>query len=194
MTYDNNKQDTIAESARWAVYKNNYVNLMEGLFLLAIQSTPPNSIPSSSRPLRLYLSTHDESHKLLVVHVALRVLLVRQQLLHLVIGQLLAQSRQQVSQFSRRNEATGVLVKVPQALNKVVGRVVGPGLGDRLVDRQEHLEGDALVRLQLVRALEHIRLGRVLAQSTQTLAYLVQLDLAIAAGIKQVEGLLEFCG
>lgn len=96
-----------------------------------------------------------------------------------------------MAQLSRGDEAAGVLVEVTQSLDKVVGRVRGAGLGDGLVDGQEHLEGDALVRLQLVRALEHVGLGGVLAQRTEALAHLVQLDLAVATGVKQVERLLE---
>lgn len=96
-----------------------------------------------------------------------------------------------MAQFSGGDEAAGVLVKVPEALDKVVGGVDAARLGDGLVDGQEHLEGDALVGLQLVRALEHLRLGRVLAEGAQALAHLVQLDLAVAARVKEVERLLE---
>ena len=151
------------------------------------------------RPLRLNvngrpflcLSTHHHAHKLLIVDVALRVLLVLQQLFHLVVRELLTKRRQQVPQFGGGDEAAGVLVKVAQSLDKVVSSVHAARLGDGLVDGQEDLEGDALVGLQLVRALEHIRLGGVLAEGTQALAHLVQLDLSIAARVKQVEGLLE---
>lgn len=55
--------------------------------------------------VRFFLATHDHPDKLLVVHVTLGVLLVGQQLLHLIIGQLLAQSGQQMAKFGGRNEA-----------------------------------------------------------------------------------------
>jgi len=41
--------------------------------------------------------------------------------------------------------------------------------------------------------LLHIRLGGILAQSTQALANLLLLDLAITTIVEQVEGFLEFC-
>lgn len=95
-------------------------------------------------------------------------------------------------QLGRRDEPAGVLVKVAQPLDKVVRRVGGALLRDGLVDRQKHLERDALVRLQLHRELLHVRLGRVLAEGAQALADLLLLDLAVAAVVEQVERLLEF--
>lgn len=143
---------------------------------------------SSSR----FLTAHDHSDKLLVVDVTLRVLLVLEQLLDLIIGQLLSERGQQVPQLGRRDEPAGVLVEVAQPLDKVIRSVRRTLLRDGLIDRQEHLERDALVRLQLHRELLHVRLGRVLAESAQALADLLLLDLAIAAVVEQVERLLEF--
>lgn len=143
---------------------------------------------SSSR----FLTAHDHSDKLLVVDVTLRVLLVLEQLLDLIIGQLLSERGQQVPQLGRRDEPAGVLVEVAQPLDKVIRSVRRTLLRDGLVDRQEHLERDALVRLQLHRELLHVRLGRVLAEGAQALADLLLLDLAIAAVVEQVERLLEF--
>lgn len=94
--------------------------------------------------IKINLPAHDHAHKLLVVDVALRVLLVGEQLLHLVVGQLLAERRQQVPQLGGRDEAAGVLVEVAQALDKVVGRVHAARLRDGLVvvipmSRQKYL-------------------------------------------------------
>lgn len=45
------------------------------------------------------LTVHDHPDEFLVVHVALRVFLIVQQLLDLLVAQLLAESRQQMSQL-----------------------------------------------------------------------------------------------
>lgn len=140
-----------------------------------------------------FLTAHNHAHELLVVDVALLVLHVGQQLLHLLIGQLFAERGQQVAQLGRGDVATGVLVEVTQSLDEIVGRVSRPGLRNSLVDGQEDLERNALIGLQLVGALLHIRLGGVLAQGPEALAHLAELDLAIATVVKEIEGLLEFC-
>lgn len=98
-----------------------------------------------------------------------------------------------MAQLGGGNVAAGVLVKVAQSLDEVIGRIAGPCLRNRLIYGQEYLERDPLVWLQLVGALLHIRLGGVLAQGPQALAHLAQLDLAVATVVEQVEGLLEFC-
>lgn len=116
------------------------------------------------------LSGHHQTHKLLVVDVALRVLLVDQQLLDLIVGQLLAQSGQQMTQLGGGNVAAGVLVEVAQTLDEIVRCVTVARLRDRLVDGQKHFERDAIVGLQLLRALLHVRLGGILAEGAQTFA------------------------
>lgn len=138
------------------------------------------------------LAAHDHPDKLLVVDVSLRILLVLEQLFHLIITQLLAERRQQMAQLGRRNETARVLVEVTQTLDKVVRRFGRALLRDGLIDGQEHFERHALVRLQLHRELLHVRLGRVLAKGSQTFADLLLLDLAIATIVEQVECLLEF--
>lgn len=45
------------------------------------------------------LTAHDHSNELFVVNVALRIFLILQELLHLIIGQLLAQRCKQMSQL-----------------------------------------------------------------------------------------------
>ena len=95
-------------------------------------------------------------------------------------------------QFSRRDEAAGVLVKVSQALNEIVGRVSRSLLRNGLVDGKDDFEGDAFIGFQLNGELFDVRLGRVLAQSSEALADLLLLDLAITTIVEQVEGLLEF--
>lgn len=149
-------------------------------------------VDSLSAAWLAHLTAHYHSNELFIVNVTLRVFLVLEELLNLIIGQLLAQRGEQMSQLSRGNETAGVLIEVAQPLDEVVSRVGGTLLRDGLVDRQEHLERHALVRLQLHGELLHVRLGRILAQRAQALADLLLLDLAIAAVIEQVEGLLEF--
>lgn len=98
-----------------------------------------------------------------------------------------------MAQLGGGDITAGVLVEVTQSFDEIISRIARAGLGDRLIDGQEHLERDALVGLQLVGALLHIRLGGVLAQGPQALAHLAQLNFAISAVVEQVEGLLEFC-
>lgn len=145
-----------------------------------------------SPALGSYLTAHDHSNELFVVNVTLRIFLILEELLHLIIGQLLAQRCKQMSQLGGRNETARVLIEVAQPLDKVIGRIGGALLGDGLVNRQEHLERYTFVRFQLHGELLHVRLGRILAQGAQALANLLLLDLAIATVVEQVEGLLEF--
>lgn len=91
------------------------------------------------------LAAHDETDKVFVVNIAVVVLLAGQQLLHLVVGQLLAKGGEQMTKFGRRNVATAILVEMAQALDKVLGSVRRLLLRDRLQDGQEHLETDALI-------------------------------------------------
>lgn len=115
-------------------------------------------------------AAHDLSYELLVIHVPLGVLLVDEQVLHFVIGELLAERGEQVSQLGRRDVAAGVFVEVAQPLDEVVGGVAGTGFRDRMVDGEEDLERNSLVCLELVRGFFHLRFGRILSQGAQALA------------------------
>lgn len=79
-----------------------------------------------------------------------------------------------------------------RSLDEVVRRFGRALLRDGLVDGQKDFERDALVRFQLHSELLHVRLGRVLAERSQTFADLLLLDLAIATVVEQIERLLEF--
>lgn len=70
-----------------------------------------------------------------------------------------------MSQLRGGYKAVSVLVEVTQTFDEVVRRVGGAGLADRLIDRQENLEADALVGLVLMSELLHVRFGRILPQS-----------------------------
>ena len=48
------------------------------------------------------------------------------------------------------------LIEVAESLDEVVGGVLGAATHDRLQDRQERLEGDAVVRAVLVHQLLHL--------------------------------------
>lgn len=124
------------------------------------------------------------------MHVSLRVLLASQKLLHFVISQFFTQRGEQVSELSRADVAIAVLVKVAQALNEVLGRVCAAVLADGLQDRQEHVKADPLIGPELVAALLHVSLSGVLAEGAKHIAELGDVDLAIAAVVKQREGLL----
>ena len=67
------------------------------------------------------------------------------------------------------------LVKMPEALNEVIGGV-GDLLGrDRLKNRQELLERDSVVVLLALDELSDVGLGRVRAEGTENLADLLGL-------------------
>lgn len=78
-----------------------------------------------------------------------------------------------------------------QSLDEIVGCVERARLRDGLIDGQEDLERYPVVGFQLVGALFHVGLRGILAQCSQALPHLVQLDLAIATVVKQVKRLLE---
>lgn len=130
------------------------------------------------------LTAHNHADKLLIVDVALLILHVGQKLFNFLVGELLTERGQQVAQLSGRYVATSILIEMAQALNEIVGCVAGARLRYGLIDGQKDLERDALVRLQLMGALLHIRFGGILAQCTQAFAHLAQLNFAIAAIIE----------
>lgn len=125
----------------------------------------------NTRMLR-FLTVHNKPHEFFVVDVALRVFLVDQQLFDLIVCQLLAKRRQQMSELSRWDETAGVLVEVTQTFDKIIGSVTGTGLWNGLIDRQKYFKGNALVCLQLVCTFLHIGFGRILAKRTQAFANL----------------------
>lgn len=61
-----------------------------------------------------------------------------------------------------------------------------------LVYGQEHFKGYPLVWLQMVCTLFDIRFSGVLSQGPERVADLGHMDLAVAARVKQLKGLLEF--
>lgn len=69
------------------------------------------------------LTVHDKPNKLFIIDVALRVFLVVKQLLNFFVTQLLAQRCKQVSQFSRRNKSTCILVKMTQTFNEIISSI-----------------------------------------------------------------------
>lgn len=139
------------------------------------------------------LSTEDQTNKLFIIDVALRVLLASQQLLHLLISQLLSQVCHEVSEFSRRDVAVAILIKMTESLNEVICCINRALAGDGLHDWQEHFKADPLIWTVLVRQFLHVGLSGVLAQCPQHLPNLGHLDLAITLLVKDAEGLLELC-
>lgn len=78
-----------------------------------------------------------------------------------------------MTQFGGRNKTTGVLVKVSQTFDEVVGGVARASLRNGLVDRQKDLERNTIVGLQLLRTLLDVRFGWVLAERSQAFADLM---------------------
>lgn len=167
----------------------------------------------------MHSSVHDLSDEFLIVHVALGILLILEQLLDLIVGQFLAQRCQQMPQFGGGNETAGIFIEVTQSLDEIVGRVARSCFRNRMIDGKEDFKRNAFVRFQLMCALFDILLGGILTQSTKAFThlqsnffqkkkklittlieyvigfriYLVQLDLAITSVIEKIECLLELC-
>ncbi len=94
----------------------------------------------------MILSAHDGADKLLVVDVAVRVLVSRQQLLDLLVAELLSQRGEEVPQLGGRDEAVPVLVEVAEALDEVLGGVGGAAGADGLwCERNDEIEVEGKV-------------------------------------------------
>lgn len=152
----------------------------------------PSTSNKKTKQFLLRLSAHNHSNEFLVVYVTLRVFLILQQLFDLFVTQLLTQGGQKVPQLGARNVTACILVKVSQALDKVVGCVGAALLRNCLVNGQKDLKRNAFVRFQLMRELLYIGLGWILAKRTEAFANLLLLDLAVATIVEQVEGFLKF--
>ncbi|KAH9401996.1 hypothetical protein TYRP_016567 [Tyrophagus putrescentiae] len=118
------------------------------------------------------------------------------QLLHLVLGQLLAEGGQQVAQVGGLDEAISLVVKVAHPLGDVLHRVLVLALVDRLQDGQKGLPAEAALRPRLLlgraaEALGNVRLGGVLAHRPEDVAHLLHRNHPVALAVKDVERLLE---
>lgn len=168
----------------------------------------------------VHLSVHNLSDKFFVVNVALWVLLINEQLFNLIVGQLFAQSGQQMSQLGCGNESAGIFIEMTKSFNEVVGRVARSCFRNRMVDGKEDFERNTFVRFQLVCALFDILFSGILTQGTKAftnlniileekkignvldamgtrrrfewIAYLIQLNFAITSVVEKIERLLEF--
>jgi hypothetical protein len=101
-----------------------------------------------------------------------------------------------VAQLSSAHHACAVLVKHTEAFDKVGLLAEILLVADRGVDGQELFERDPLLSsgIRFRNNLLDIRLGRVEAKSSEGCAQLVQVDLAIAALVKEGKRVPQLVG
>lgn len=132
-----------------------------------------------------------------VVDASVGILLARHQPVYLILCHPLPQGGQHVTQLSAHDSAIALLVRDPQALDKVLKVTLVLGAGNVLQHGQEVLKVHQLAAhvfwTRLAKHLQDVGVGGVLAQCLQHIATLGKCDLHLPRGraVEQGEGLLE---